>query len=419
MKKISLKRVASIIYAVVIISMSFLFFTNDFGLVDIRKTAVIIGAGIDLTDGGVSVTAQVAIPQPSENGENTQYIEVEGEGVTVADALNEINKKTGFYPKLVFCKLLILGESCSDGNIFEILDYFYRDDYTQLTPVIAMCKGSAGQLLASKMRFGNTATVSIERLLSDEAKKSGNVSTVNLKVIGIHDHSPSNACYMPYIRSQSQSAEGGSSGSGSSGDSGGASGGQSSGGSSSGQGSGGSQSGPDSGGGGNSPQEFLCDRTAIFRNGMFAGVLTEEQTFALNLIKNNVRHIFVPCQADGNTYTLGMRNCRGSVAVRVDNGVPKVQISFNAVVQISDVDRAEDAESASEGVVPDAVLAGGVEAIMNDFSDLLSALRAADCDVLELKTLLYRFNYSNYAQFADSILSDAEVSFDINLRSAG
>ena len=419
MKKISLKRVASIIYAVVIISMSFLFFTNDFGLVDIRKTAVIIGAGIDLTDGGVSVTAQVAIPQPSENGENTQYIEVEGEGVTVADALNEINKKTGFYPKLVFCKLLILGESCSDGNIFEILDYFYRDDYTQLTPVIAMCKGSAGQLLASKMRFGNTATVSIERLLSDEAKKSGNVSTVNLKVIGIHDHSPSNACYMPYIRSQSQSAEGGSSGSGSSGDSGGSSGGQSSGGSSSGQGSGGSQSGPDSGGGGNSPQEFLCDRTAIFRNGMFAGVLTEEQTFALNLIKNNVRHIFVPCQADGNTYTLGMRNCRGSVAVRVDNGVPKVQISFDAVVQISDVDRAEDAESASEGVVPDAVLAGGVEAIMNDFSDLVSALRAADCDVLELKTLLYRFNYYNYAQFADSILSDAEVSFDINLRSAG
>ena len=212
MKKINFKRIAAVIYAVVIIAMAFLFFTNDFGLVDIRKTAVIIGAGIDLTQDGVSVTAQVAIPQPSENGESTQYIEVEGEGVTVADALNEINKKTGFYPKLVFCKLLILGESCREGEIFEILDYFYRDDYTQLTPVIAMCKGSAGKLLASKMRFGNTATVSIERLLSDEAKKSGNVSTVNLKIIGIDDNSPSQACYMPFIRAQSQSAEDGSSG---------------------------------------------------------------------------------------------------------------------------------------------------------------------------------------------------------------
>ena len=205
MKKFDLKRLAAIIYALAITAMAFLFFTNDFGLVDIRKTAVIIGAGIDLTEGGVSVTAQVAVPQPSENGENTVYIEVEGEGATVADALNVINKKTGFFPKLVFCKLLILGESCRNADIFEVLDYFYRDDYTQLTPVIAMCSGSAGELLASKMRFGNTATVSIERLLSDEAKKSANVSTVNLKMIGIDNFSQSAACYMPYIRARAQS----------------------------------------------------------------------------------------------------------------------------------------------------------------------------------------------------------------------
>ncbi len=410
MKKINLKRVASIIYAVVIIAMSFLFFTNDFGLVDIRKTAVIIGAGIDLKDGGVSVTAQVAIPQPSENGENTQYIEVEGEGVTVADALNEINKKTGFYPKLVFCKLLILGESCGGGDIFEILDYFYRDDYTQLTPVIAMCKGSAGQLLASKMRFGNTATVSIERLLSDEAKKSGNVSTVNLKIIGIQDYSPSKSCYMPYIRAQSQSAEGGSSG-----DSQGSTGGENSSGGQSGSSSGGGQNGGQQGG----TQEFLCDRTAIFRDGTLAGVLTEEETFALNLIKNNVRHVFVPCEADGATYTLGMRNCNGGVRVTVENGAPKVRISFSAVVQVSDVDRTEDPQSVSEGVVPQAVLNGGAAAIEQRFSDLVSALRAAECDALEFRTLLHRFNYKYFDEFRDTILRDAEVSFDINLRSAG
>lgn len=420
MKKISLKRIASVIYVVLIIAMAFLFFTNDFGLVDIRKTAVVIGAGIDLTDGGVSVTAQLAIPQPSENGENTQYIEVEGEGVTVADALNQINKKTGFYPKLVFCKLLILGESCSQGNIFEILDYFYRDGYTQLTPVIAMCKGSAGQLLAAKMRFGNTATVSIERLLSDEAKKSGNVSTVNLKAIGIDDSSPSNACYMPYIRSQSQSAEGGSadgSGGSQSGDSGGSSGDSGGSSGSSGDSSGSSAQGGDSGGG--SPQEFLCDRTAIFTDGRLVDILTEEQTFALNLIKNSIRHVFVPCEADGDTYTLGMRNCRSGIKVDVESGLPKVNISFSAVVQVSDVDKAEDPQAVADGVVPDSVLAGGAEAIRQAFSDLISALRAADCDVLELKTLLYRFNYPSYEKFSDTILSDSEVSFDIALRSAG
>lgn len=398
MKKLNLKRVASVIYAVVIAAMAFLYFTNDFGLVDIRKTAVIIGAGIDLSDEGVSVTAQLAIPQ----SDSTQYIEVEGEGVTVADALNEINKKTGFYPKLVFCKLLILGESCSEGNIFEILDYFYRDDYTQLTPVVAMCKGSAGELLSSRMRFGNTATVSIERLLSDEAKKSGNVSTVNLKMIGIHDHSPSSACYMPFIRVQEQTAKSSQSQpeSNSSGDS-----------------SGGTPEQGDSSGGGK--QEFLCDRTAIFSSGRLSGVLDERQTFALNLIRNNVRHIFVPCMAEGKQYTLGMRNCKGNVSVAVRNGQSEAEISFSAVVQVSDVDSSETLRDVSEGVTSPEVLAGGADEIRAMFSSLVDALREAGCDALGFRTLLYRFCPADYEKLGENILSDARVNFKVDLRSAG
>lgn len=406
MKKFKFKRLASAIYAALIIALAFLFFTNDFGLVDIRKTAVIIGAGIDLTSAGISITAQLAIPQASENVESTQYIEVEGEGVTVADALNEINKKTGFYPKLVFCKLLMLGESCQSRNIFEILDYFYRDDYTQLTPSIAMCEGSAGELLASKMRFGNTATVSIERLLSEEAKKSGNVSTVNLKILGIDAHSPSAACFMPFIRAQSQSAEGSQSG----GD------GEDGGGSSS-EDSASDESRTDGGQG--SSREFLCDRTAVFSNGNFVGVLDEDQTFALNLVKNDVRHVFVPCKAEGDVYTLGMRNCRGGVSVEVENGVPFVRLSFSAVVQISDVDRSESPGSASRGVVPDAVLAGGAEALRQRFSSLADTVRATGCDVLELRTLLYRYHYKYYEEWGDRLLSDVGIVFDIDLRSAG
>lgn len=398
MKKFDLKRLAAIIYALAITAMAFLFFTNDFGLVDIRKTAVIIGAGIDLTEGGVSVTAQVAVPQPSENGENTVYIEVEGDGATVADALNVINKKTGFFPKLVFCKLLILGESCRDADIFEVLDYFYRDDYTQLTPVIAMCSGSAGELLASKMRFGNTATVSIERLLSDEAKKSANVSTVNLKMIGIDNFSQSAACYMPYIRARAQSAASPAA--------------QSTGG-------GGQSEGQSGGEEGGDMQEFLCDRTAIFRGGRFAGILDEEQTFALNLLKNSVRHVFVPCTYEGTVYTLGLRNCRGGAGVRSSGGGAVARLAFSAVVQVSDVGRAEDPRSVSEGVVPEGVLRAGEARLRGLFSSLFSALREADCDALELGTKLFRYDRALYEELEGRVLSSAQLSFEVSLRSAG
>lgn len=399
-----LRRLSALIYAVAIIAMSFLFFTNDFGLVDIRKTAVIIGAGIDLTQSGVAVTAQIAVPQPSENGENTQFIEVEGEGVTVADALNEVNAKTGFFPKLVFCKLIILGESCRNKNIFEILDYFYRDDYTQLTPIIAMCKGSAAELLSSQMRFGNTATVSIERLLSDEAKKSGNASTVNLKMLGKAQYSPSQACFMPYIESSSaavgqsgQGEQGGSDGSG-------GQGGQSAQGGSSAQGKSGGE------------QEFLCNGTAVFADGMFAGVLTAEQTFALNILTSEVRHVFVPCEAEGKTYVLGLRNCQGSVGADAASG--KICADFSAVAQIYDVAQPSDPQSAAEGVVPPEVLKGGEEEVRRRIISLFSTLAEADCDALGIKTKLFKFHYSDFGRLKDVILS-SEVEANVNLRSAG
>ncbi len=393
-----LRRLSALIYAVAIIAMSFLFFTNDFGLVDIRKTAVIIGAGIDLTQNGVAVTAQIAVPQPSENGENTQFIEVEGEGVTVADALNQVNAKTGFFPKLVFCKLIILGESCRNKNIFEILDYFYRDDYTQLTPIIAMCKGSAAELLSSQMRFGNTATVSIERLLSDEAKKSGNASTVNLKMLGKAQYSPSKACFMPYI--ESSSAAVGQIGQGEQGGSGEQS----------------AQVGSSAQGKSGGEQEFLCNGTAVFADGMFAGVLTAEQTFALNILTSEVRHVFVPCEAEGKTYVLGLRNCQGSVGADAASG--KITADFSAVAQIYDVAQPSDPQSAAEGVVPPEVLKGGEEEVRRRIISLLSTLAEADCDALGIKTKLFKFHYSDFGRLKDVILS-SEVEANVKLRSAG
>ena len=100
------KRYYVIFYWAVIIALLGLYFTNDFGLVDLHKTSVIVAVGIDAEDEDVIVTAQVAVPQPSQSGENIQYTQVQGRGLTVADCLNEINSKTGFYPKLLFCKLI-------------------------------------------------------------------------------------------------------------------------------------------------------------------------------------------------------------------------------------------------------------------------------------------------------------------------
>ena len=108
-----------LIYWAMIIAMLGLFFTNDFGLVDIHKTSVVVAVGIDTEGEEVILTAQVAVPQPSQSGDNIQYTEVQGRGLTIADCLNEINSKTGFYPKLLSCKLILLGEECKSEELFR------------------------------------------------------------------------------------------------------------------------------------------------------------------------------------------------------------------------------------------------------------------------------------------------------------
>ena len=52
-----------ILLAVIVI---FSFFSNDFELVDIQKTAIILAAGVDRSENGYVLTAQIAVPKGSE-----------------------------------------------------------------------------------------------------------------------------------------------------------------------------------------------------------------------------------------------------------------------------------------------------------------------------------------------------------------
>ena len=148
MKRINrLSRFSVIVYWAILLALLGLFFTNDFGLLDIHKTAIITAVGIDYEGGEVKVTAQIAVPKPSQSGDSIEYTEIQGSGITAADALNEINSKTGYYPKLLFCKLFLIGESCQSENLFRILGCLYRKNFSELTALVAMCKGNAEDML--------------------------------------------------------------------------------------------------------------------------------------------------------------------------------------------------------------------------------------------------------------------------------
>ena len=62
------------------------FFSNDFGLVDIQKTALVLAAGIDRDEDGFRLTAQIAVPKGTDRTTGgTSSVEIEGRGSTVSE----------------------------------------------------------------------------------------------------------------------------------------------------------------------------------------------------------------------------------------------------------------------------------------------------------------------------------------------
>lgn len=419
-----IKRFSVIIYWAVLIALTALFFTNDYGIVDIHKSAIIVAVGIDPAGEEVQVTAQLAVPQPSQSGDNVKYTEVQGSGLTVADALNEINSKTGFYPKLQFCKLILLGEECRNEELFRMLGCFYRRNYSELTALVAMCKGKAKDMLALPATVNPETYTAVQRVLSDELAKSANVTSVNLKDVAEANYSVSRACCMPFIEASEQ----GTSESGGNGDNvggkqpeGGSSGGGESGGGSS--GGGGGEEGGSSGGqsgqsGGQKPVDFTSRKTAVFADGKFAALLDEQQSFALNILKNDIRLAVLPCDADGVHYTVGLKNTSGGVKLKIKKGVPELTLSFKAKAQIQGAKKVlQPKEAMNDDVVKKAVLEGAENAVKERFDALVKACVETGCDVLGARELLHKYNHKYFDVFKDDLLSRTVIKYDVNIKS--
>lgn len=430
-KKWNISRASVLIYALILFLLLGLFFTNDFGLVDIRKSAIITAVGIDMKEDEVQVTAEIAVPQPSQSGENIKYTLVQGSGLTIADALNEIDAKTGFYPKLQFCKLILMGESCRERELFGLLACFYRKNFSELTALIAACEGNASDMLALKSETSDMTSDAITKILSVEVEKSANATPMNLKDIALTNYSKSAACYLPYVQAnkagtsenggngESIGGEGGNQG-GQSGGGGSSSGGGESGGSQGGEGGGsGSQSGGSGGSQKEEPMEFTARKTAIYSDGIFKGILDEQQAFALSAIKNDIHLAVLPCDADDIHYTLGLKEVDCGVDFKVSSGVPELTLSFKAKAKINGARKKLDPHQIIfDDVVSDKVLKGAEEELKTRFSDLIDTCKESDCDILGVKELLYKKEYKYYDAFKNDVLSRMNVKYEIKVGSA-
>ena len=264
----------------------FAFFSNDFGLVDIQKTAVILAAGIDKSGEGYELTAQISVPKGGETTGGTASVELSGKGETVADCLMMMYADSGWIPKFDFCSLVLLGEEAAREGAMPALNYFLHNEYMSDNCAVAVAEGSAGEMLKKTSAIDDTPSLAIHKLFSGAAEKTGAAVKNTLREFAVGTLGVSKSSFMPFIRTLPHE-----SGTGSSEGSGGKGGASGSGNSEGSGGSGGSgQSGSEgSGGEEDAPVLFRAEETALFREGKLTGLLSAEETLAFNLVRGKVK----------------------------------------------------------------------------------------------------------------------------------
>lgn len=401
-----------------------LFFSNDFGLIDIRETAIVVALGIDEAEEGegYDVTAQIAVPANAGPGSAAN---VTTKGVrTVSEGIAELNQVTGWYPTLVHCRLILLGEALTERNVFDVLGYFLRNEAVEDSCQVAVCAGTARETFGAGSPVNDISASAIIKVLSSEAQKTGLVSVTILKDFAVGYYSVSESGALPYITVKEEAeSQGGSAAQAAALPSlvrnkrwrpvreplplaapASAEGGESQGG----------KSGESKGGG----AVFQASETMLFYRGKKAAILTPEETLAYNLAATDTDFAYgnVTAAQDGKeaVCSLQMKIGKKRRSLSFENGMPVFTFTIRAKARVADTDKAAPILNiAKTQIAEESVLRAAEQKFKEELASAAEKAARSGCDLFGIKQRLYRFRHKDYEAFRENILSAAELRYDI------
>ncbi|MBQ7373383.1 MAG: hypothetical protein IJW64_02320 [Clostridia bacterium] len=393
-------------FLVILLGFTFiLFMTNDFGLVNIERTAIIMAIGIDYekTTKEYEVTAQIAIPQPAStaSGENNDSL-ISEKGKTIAEAVDKIGITTGWYPMLSFCNLILLGESLMELNVMETINYFIRTDKIQDSAHLAGCQGKAKDILSSSTPLDSISSFTIQKILGKDVAKLDRIADTSIKIFAQGYYSKSKSGYMPYVKKIKIDKSPKGSGGGE-------------------QGSGGSSGTSDK----QDKEQYIFDAssTLIFSEGFLAEKLNPEETLFFNLEHKNSLDTFLSLdevEIDGKktAVMLGINEFSKKYKFKVENGKPHYHVKLTFFCKYEDANvHADVSELNPTTTIPEVVLKSAEQKITDTVKSLFDKLKSSNCDLFNTEENLYKYYYKHYNSLSGKTLTDLELTVDIDCQS--
>ena len=380
----------------------FVFFISaDYNYINIEKTALIVSIGVDKKDDLYSVTTQIAIPHASaDTAQNSESI-ITGEGDTIYSAISQIGEQTGWYPKLSFCNLIVLGESVLDGDVMSVVDFFVRSYKVEDSAILCACEGSAKDLLSSTSPLDNVSGFALSKIFVRDFNTASRVMTTTIKNFSIGYFSKSKSNFMPLVKIKKlddkvSSADNGLSGS-------------------SGESGSGSSSGGSSGGGDkkqNSSVIYDASSTLLFYQGKKVGELDGELSLFFSLLFKSVNEASFSIEShdhDGKlgTFLISVTKATHRRKLTFVDNKPVFTIYLDLWLKVSDTNLSQSINEVSNlGKLNDETLYKAQTYTQDKINEIFKIIKESNSDVFEYVNLLYKYYPYKYDEHRLSIKDD-------------
>ena len=384
------------------------FLSGTVGVVNIEKMAIITAIGIDMDNEEYSITAQIAVPEEDSTSTEKKKTHLEGKGKTVGDAIKSISDISGWYPQLVFCNLIVVGKDFKDKNVLTVLDFFSKTLRVQdSAQVVFTEEETARELLSESSPMDNISSFAIQKILHKKEGFNKDVAEINIKDFCSDYYSRTSSSFMPIIKtikqeeSKSESSSNGGSGSGNK--------------------MGGMETGgktPESGGN----SLFDAKNTAMFKNGILVGTLTEEETATFNLLTESSKETTLTVSnvkenlTEKCNYLVTILKNKRKLKLSVDEKKINLDINLHIFCKVSDQNSKTSTIVASKNnPLQSEIKIALEEKIKNDIQSLIQKIKSTDCDILKLDEMLYRYNHKYYPTHKDKLLEKMQLNLNVTV----
>ena len=383
-----------IIFAIVFIN----FLTLDFLLIDVEKTALIVAIGIDKIDAGYEVTAQIAVPEATNQSTKSNESVIYANGQTLYDAINDIGSRTGWYPKLSFCNLIILGNEVFEDNVMGVIDFFVRSYKVEDSAILCASETSAKEVLLSISPLDNISSFALTKIFVRDHNNASSILTTTIKDFAMLYYSPCKSGFMPVIKMIETKDNGNNTSSASSLT---------------------SNSGASENKSSNTPVVYDAETCLLFSEGYKTGEISGDSCLFYSLFEKSVNEAFFNLEItdqEGNhgKALIGVKRVDSSIKLVEESGEFYLKGKMKLWLQINDTDFGQSMEQiATIGRLSQNMLLKAENYAETTLNSLFEKTINSNCDLFETKNMLYRFHNDKFEKNSKDLLKNLKCDFKV------